>query len=303
MKESEAGNAIAEQDPARANFQSAIEEIDLRDLFSTLLGGKWWIATAIWGCVLVSFVYVTLATPIYEADALIQVEDAKAALGVYSELSEVMSNEGGVGAEIEIIRSRSVLGDVVDDLGLTTQVDPKYLPVVGRFLARRSESDVPSAPIFGVFKSYSWGGDDIDIRRMEIIGDPDAFSSRLIVVGEGQYKILTQSDELLGSGLVGETIQFTLPGQQASILLNVRGMNARSGVEFNITFVPRPSAILKLKSRIYVTELGANTGVLRVRVEGSEPEKIQSIVDSVTCLLYTSPSPRDRSLSRMPSSA
>ena len=281
MKENDAGNKVAAQYPAGASFQSAIEEIDLRDLFSTLLGGKWWVAAVIFGCVLVALIYVTLATPIYEADALVQVEDAKSALGVYSELSEVMSNEGGVGAEIEIIRSRSVLGDVVDDLALTTQVDPKYLPIVGRFLAKRNESDAPNAPPFGMFTSYSWGGDDIDIRRMEVAGDSEAFSSRLIAVGEGRYQILTQSDELLATGQTGETVQFALPNQQASVLLNVRSMTARSGVEFKITFTPRASAILKLKGRVNIAELGSNTGVLRVRVEGSEPKKIQSIVDSV----------------------
>ena len=281
MKENDAGNAVAAQYPVGASFQSAIEEIDLRDLFSTLLGGKWWVAAAIFGCVFVAVIYVTLATPIYEADALVQVEDAKAALGVYSELSDVMSNEGGVGAEIEIIRSRSVLGDVVDDLALTTQVDPKYLPIVGRFLAKRSESGAPNEPPFGLFTSYSWGGDDIDIRRMEVTGDPEAFSSRLIAVGEGRYQILAQSDELLAIGQVGETVQFTLPNQRASVLLNVRSIAARSGVEFKITFTPRASTILKLKGRVNVAELGSNTGVLRVRVEGSESREIQSIVNSV----------------------
>ena len=37
------------------------------------------------------------------------------------------------------------------------------------------------------------------------------------------------------------------------------------------------------------------------RLEKKEP--IQYIIGQTSCLLYTSPSPRDRSLSRMPSSA
>ena len=44
---------------------------------------------------------------------------------------------------------------------------------------------------------------------------------------------------------------------------------------------------------------------LQLLVDGAEPEAIRSIleVDFYTCLLYTSPSPRDLSTSRMPSSA
>ena len=46
------------------------------------------------------------------------------------------------------------------------------------------------------------------------------------------------------------------------------------------------------------------TGIARREKLRGEIETIDSVyVDEKTCLLYTSPSPRDRSLSRMPSSA
>ena len=37
--------------------------------------------------------------------------------------------------------------------------------------------------------------------------------------------------------------------------------------------------------------------------ESAVRRRVKNLVDSKTCLLYTSPSPRDRSVSRMPSSA
>ena len=53
--------------------------------------------------------------------------------------------------------------------------------------------------------------------------------------------------------------------------------------------------------RIYLSE----EEVIRImRKEAAIKKKIGNLIDSMLCcLLYTSPSPRDRSLSRMPSSA
>eukprot|EP01015_Nassula_variabilis_P024847 TRINITY_DN4789_c0_g1_i16.p2 TRINITY_DN4789_c0_g1~~TRINITY_DN4789_c0_g1_i16.p2 ORF type:complete len:115 (+),score=73.47 TRINITY_DN4789_c0_g1_i16:1-345(+) len=42
---------------------------------------------------------------------------------------------------------------------------------------------------------------------------------------------------------------------------------------------------------------------LGVDLSNEEAEKITNVNDAITCLLYTSPSPRDRQKSRMPSSA
>lgn len=281
MKGDGAGSEASTLQSSSGFDYSVVEEIDLRDLFSSLIAGKWWVASAIIFCVVAASSYVALATPIYEADALVQVEDAKSALGVYSELSDVMSNDGGVGAEIEIIRSRSVLGDVVEELALTTQVTPKFFPLVGNFLAGLHQAGVPIEPPLGMFSSYSWGGDNIDVRRMEVLGEPEGFSARLVAVSTESYDIRTGAGDLLARGQVGETIQFVLPSGQASVLLNVRGLKARPGVEFGITYIPKSNAILELKERINVAELGSNTGVLRIRVEGSEPKAIRSIVDSV----------------------
>ena len=52
-------------------------------------------------------------------------------------------------------------------------------------------------------------------------------------------------------------------------------------------------------------DLGIDTGVTRTLIKFSDSE-INNVLDNVAgnpCLLYTSPSPRDRTRSRMPSSA
>ena len=49
--------------------------------------------------------------------------------------------------------------------------------------------------------------------------------------------------------------------------------------------------------------VGAMANILAIRYKGFDPERILDFLMPYTCLLYTSPSPRDQRGSRMPSSA
>ncbi|WP_205690447.1 Wzz/FepE/Etk N-terminal domain-containing protein, partial [Poseidonibacter lekithochrous] len=87
----------------------------------------------------IGIAYAMLATPIYKADALIQIEEKSG--GASALLNSDMADMFGGGkssstTETEIIKSRMVLGKTVDKLNLTTVVTPDYMPVIGAGLAR-----------------------------------------------------------------------------------------------------------------------------------------------------------------------
>ncbi|MFA0520210.1 Wzz/FepE/Etk N-terminal domain-containing protein, partial [Vibrio sp. 10N.222.55.E8] len=82
--------------------------------------------------------FVLLSTPIYKADALIQIED-KSSGGISSMvggMGELFSQESSATTEIEIIKSRMILGETVDKFNLTTVISPNYVPIVGKGFAR-----------------------------------------------------------------------------------------------------------------------------------------------------------------------
>ena len=65
---------------------------------------------------------------------------------------------------------------------------------------------------------------------------------------------------------------------------------------------PTRSELINLKRRIKQTQNGYN--LLKLKRDGLFHEFRTLLSEMIeACLLYTSPSPRDRSLSRMPSSA
>jgi len=56
------------------------DELDLSRLFRVLLDGRWWIMAITLLFALCGVAYALLATPVYQADALVQVEDKKEAM-------------------------------------------------------------------------------------------------------------------------------------------------------------------------------------------------------------------------------
>ncbi|HCI5602155.1 TPA: tyrosine-protein kinase, partial [Klebsiella pneumoniae] len=85
---------------------------------------------------LVALIYAIFSTPIYQADALIQVEQ-KQANAILSNLSQMLPDSQPQSApEIALIQSRMILGKTVDDLNLQARIKQKYFPFFGRGLSR-----------------------------------------------------------------------------------------------------------------------------------------------------------------------
>ncbi|HCQ6831283.1 TPA: tyrosine-protein kinase, partial [Klebsiella pneumoniae] len=85
---------------------------------------------------LIALIYALLATPIYQADALIQVEQ-KQGNAILSSLSQVFPDSQPQSApEITLLQSRMILGKTVDDLNLQVKVEELFFPVIGQGLAR-----------------------------------------------------------------------------------------------------------------------------------------------------------------------
>ncbi|MDH8404614.1 Wzz/FepE/Etk N-terminal domain-containing protein, partial [Klebsiella pneumoniae] len=80
------------------------------------------------------FLYAFLAPPVYEADSLVQVEQ-NAGNNFLSSLSDVLpTTPPQSAAEIELIKSRMVLGKTINDLNLSVVIEEKTTPIIGQFL-------------------------------------------------------------------------------------------------------------------------------------------------------------------------
>ena len=112
------------------------DEIDLGRLFGELIDHRKLIISVTSLFTLISLVYAIFATPIYQADALVQVEQ-KQANAILSNLSQMLPDSQPQSApEIALLESRMILGKTVDDLNLQTKVTQKHFPLFGRGFSR-----------------------------------------------------------------------------------------------------------------------------------------------------------------------
>ena len=106
--------------------------MSLAEYLDVLVRGRWVIAACAVLALAMGVGYALLATPEYRADALVQVEDKKAGTGALSDLSALFNEASPAETEIEILRSRALVGAVVDELGLEIEAAAPPVPVPRR---------------------------------------------------------------------------------------------------------------------------------------------------------------------------
>lgn len=112
------------------------DDIDLSRLVGEFIDHRKLIISVTSLFTVIALVYALFATPIYQADALIQVEQ-KQANAILTNLSQMLPDSQPQSApEIALLQSRMVLGKTVDDLNLQARITPKYFPILGRGWAR-----------------------------------------------------------------------------------------------------------------------------------------------------------------------
>jgi tyrosine-protein kinase Etk/Wzc len=256
-------------------------DIDLLELLHYLFIHKWSIFLVTLLVFSVTAAYAFLATPVYRADALLQVEETKLVIPGLDDLSNMLGEEPQGQSELVVIESRRILGAAVDKLHLNYQVEPVYLPVIGKGIARYHDGDELAEPFLGL-RTYAWGGEEIVLDRFEIEGKlNDKTSSWTILVGESDaYTLLASDGETVLKGRVGELATGTF--RKSSFNVYISRLKARAGTSFMVKFASRISTLNRLKEMVNVSEAGKETGLIHLTLEGDDPVAIVEILDEIT---------------------
>ncbi|SDN37926.1 polysaccharide biosynthesis tyrosine autokinase [Pseudomonas jinjuensis] len=269
-----------QQQPAIAMHDQDDDEIDLLGLFGTLLDHKWLIASVTAGFMAVGVAYALLATPIYRSNAIVQVEQKKAAIPGLSDMSEMFGGESAAVTEIELIKSRAIIGKAVDNLHLNIIAEPKRFPLIGNFLARRFAPETAgevAAPLFGL-NSYGWGGEELEIFQLDV---PEALlekNLKLIAGENGHFTLLDDEDNILLQGEAGH------PYEQNGVTIQVEKLNANLGTEFDVVRERRMTTILKYQEDLDVSERGKESGIIAMALENDDPARAIQVLDEISKL-------------------
>lgn len=236
------------------------DDIDLGRLIGELIDHRKLIVAITTGFTVIAVFYALLATPIYQANALIQVEQ-KQGNTILSNLSQILPDSQPQSApEITLLQSRMILGKTVDDLGLQTQIKQKFFPVIGKGLARIMGDK------FG----------DVEIKELYL---PDNKS------GENPEVILTVIDKnsysIAGDGFNFEAKVGVLAEKNGMSIL-VSAIDAEPGSRFSVNYLTRLKAMNMLQNSFGVADQGKDTGMLTLTMTGDNPQQITKILDSIS---------------------
>jgi len=244
--------------PSPAQQRNDDDGIDLGRLFGLLVDHKWLIAGITASFAALGVIYAVLATPIYQADALLQVEKKSTGMPGLGEMAEMFAQESEAATEIEIIKSRMVIGSVVDQLNLTNVVKPKYVPVIGKFLARKAEEqdqvlleklEVPSSQI----------GEELTLE----------FKDRL-------FTLYNANAEEVLSGVIGSQ------AEKGDWIIHIADAITPSTNQFSLIKNSRLNAITDIQDALAVGERGRQTGILSASIQNEDGSYAQKVLDAVT---------------------
>lgn len=249
------------QQPAPQPAWRDSDEIDLGRLIDLLLAGKWMIGAIAAGILLLGAIYAFTATHIYRGDVLLQVEQKQASVPGLADLG--LAEEVQTSAEVELLRSRMVVGEVVDRLDLTIVAEPEP----------------------GLFQRLGLAGSDasVDVGRLEPGPGLQGRELMLYVLEGGEYEVrLADTGETLGRGRVDEPLE--LDGEY-QLGLFVRALDARPGTEIRLRQRDRLAAINYLRRHLDIQERGGGrrggSGILEVAMEHPDPAFIARVLDAL----------------------
>ncbi|ENO8974315.1 polysaccharide biosynthesis tyrosine autokinase [Vibrio parahaemolyticus] len=239
------------------------DEIDLGKLFGIILDAKWLILCTVVLFSIVGVGVAILSTPIYKADALIQIE-SKSSGGISAmvgDMGELFSAESSATTEIEIIKSRMILGGTVDKFNLTTVASPNYMPIIGKGLARIQGEQI-----------------SINVTRFNAPSYAVGIPLTLEVVDAEQkaFQLTEDNGSVVLEGKVGELLEKNGYQFLATELV------AQTGDSFTVSKISKLDAINKLQENLSISERGKQTGIISLSFSGEDRTKIQAILNDIS---------------------
>jgi tyrosine-protein kinase Etk/Wzc len=268
------------QQPMQRNPQAdnaADDVIDLGALIGTLIDRKLLIVLITALFFLAGVAFVLFSTPVYNATAMIQVENSGSSVPGLDDMAGMFESSSKSVTEIELLKSRSVIGEAVDALNLNVLATPKLYPVIGsrslRLFSPAEAGDI-AEPSFGA-SSYAWGGEQIEVFRFDI--PKQSIGKSYIVKAEAnqRFKLLTQNGEVILQGKVGEEVT------NGIVTLTIKTLLARAGTEFVLSRQSRFNTILKLQVGIGASEKGKDSGIIDLNFQHPEPGYAKEVLNTV----------------------
>lgn len=230
------------------------QELDLARLLGELIDHRVCILSVTLLFALCGTLYALFASPVYVADAMVQVENKQqnSILKTLNQLAPERASDSG--AEMQLLKSRMILGETVEALRLRDEITQVRLPVIGKAWAKLTGQ--PAATVI-----------------LDNLTLPATQSMTLTAEENGHY--LLEGEGFSARGTVGT------PLQHAGVTIAVRELTAPAGTRFRLRQHAQLEAINALSRQFSVTEQGKESGILSLSLTGQDPARIATVLNHI----------------------
>ena len=265
------------------NSSTSEDTIDLKELFFSLIAQWKLIALCIIFSLICALLYLRVTQPIYATDAMVLVEDSKSAasaalLGELSQLSGAMGQKSPADAEIEVLRSRMVLGQVIRDLNLDIEIKAPEDSAFNRLISEK-KSTVDYTLTEVVYQNKS---SVVQIKQLNV---PDFYLDEPLQLkfNESNTFQLLHKDEVVFEGKTNVKNQVPSPyGLWQVYIVN----NNNLVPELKITKYALPTAMKNLMLNYGVAERGKMTGVVGLSYQGTDKAHITKVLNHILSVYH-----------------
>lgn len=252
------------------------DTIDLNALLGTLLDHKWMIVAITGTFFVVGVLYTLLAAPVYQATAVVQVEQKTPSLPGLSDLTQSLGTTASQAVtEIALITSRLVIGQAVGDLHLDVQAQPQRLPVVGDYLSRGYKPGQLGPTRFGLSR-YGWGGEVLDIFKLDLPDTTNGQKLELRAEDDHRFSLYDDSGKRILEGKVGDLVS------ARGVTIQIKQLTANPGTRFDVVVQPTLTTIGHLQTDVVALEQGTDSGIIGLTYNNTDPDLAQRVLDRIT---------------------
>lgn len=251
-------------------------EVDHDDGILKILAVLWtrkhWVLLAALLFAAAGLVAALSQVPQFQASALVQLETKSSGVQLSADIADLLSSESEAVTELEILKSRLVLGHVAEKEQLDIQATVKALPVFGQLIKRLA---LPK-PSWAWLEGYGWSGESIVVDLLEMPEQWIGVPIPLINIGDSRYKVILPDDRnlqaSLGQRLVDESTGFAL---------TVNTLVSEPGTAFTIKRISPLQATTAIRSGLTVSESPRGSGIIRIAMISPNATQSERIVAAI----------------------
>lgn len=201
--------------------------------------------------------------PVYQVDALLQIESKNnKGAGMMAGLGSLFATTSPAETEIELIKSRQIIGDAVEKMHLQYNAIPTSK--VNRLFHKEGRMEI----------------NQFEIPWSKLPENDEKGAWTAVAINDStQFRLFDHHKKFVLEGKVGTTYRFPYAGDTA--VFSIYKMNAKPKQRFIIYKLTRLDAIETFKRAFDVKEKGKKTGVLEFSYQDIYPDRAVAVVNEI----------------------